>query len=69
MLYSVALLASLALVLANAFFVASEFSIVKIRQSRTCSRNSSARSATSTTRTRSLPSCARARVVSKWTAG
>lgn len=34
MLYSVALLASVALVLANAFFVASEFSIVKIRQSR-----------------------------------
>ncbi len=34
MLYSVALLASAALVLANAFFVASEFAIVKIRPSR-----------------------------------
>lgn len=34
MLYTVAILASLALVLANAFFVASEFAIIKIRPSR-----------------------------------
>ena len=34
MLYAVAILASLALVLANAFFVASEFAIIKIRLSR-----------------------------------
>jgi CBS domain containing-hemolysin-like protein len=34
MLYPVAMLASIALVLANAFFVASEFSIVNIRPSR-----------------------------------
>jgi CBS domain containing-hemolysin-like protein len=34
MLYSVALLASIALVLINAFFVASEFALVKIRPSR-----------------------------------
>ena len=34
MLYAVAMLASVALVLVNAFFVASEFAIVKIRPSR-----------------------------------
>jgi CBS domain containing-hemolysin-like protein len=34
MLYSVAILVSIVLVLANAFFVASEFAMVKIRPSR-----------------------------------
>ena len=34
MLYAVAMLASVALVLVNAFFVAAEFAIVKIRPSR-----------------------------------
>ena len=34
MLYAVAILASLALILANAFFVASEFAIVNMRPSR-----------------------------------